>query len=450
MRRVGLAALVAGCAEAVAGGRWQNEAMEAARRGAEQAAAHARLTAGALSEAKPTTGQRPPVLPSQWVANASVAQFVDGRPGLAPPGGTTRQLVQDAGRKRRAELNPVRFPVAPAEWVDSPREWFNMTTYITESLIGLHVNGASVLIAEKAGAFEDLFNWLRFASSCGKVEHKGQSLDCWRLSIHSGSLGLSNQLLLDASSSPVFLENNVTQDSVEHSARYEFWEFDAGATLPWVWEAFSEDAFLRPMTCPDGEPYNTTMYIFHPKHQFDIAGQDLADLVGDTVFVCLDVITNQTMSTDHSYAWLTQWEVEVSPSWGQYENCNGYEPPTCWSAERFRVGHEAAYYLGQDAAQRQCQHNPLVGEWYSLPVGGKCKGDARPGDGSCSWRTVQKVKTIDGQCLFKGEAFRESCIGEGRAPFEKTSEAFLRAFASNNRSEGGCPPIDEDAASIIN
>merc|ERR1740121_552998 len=68
------------------------------------------------------------------------------------------------------------------------------------------------------------------------------------------------------------------------------------------------------------------MYIFHPKNEFDIAGQDLGDDKGDTVFVCLDALTNFSSFTDHSYAWLTKWEIEMVPQYGQYQNCNGYNP----------------------------------------------------------------------------------------------------------------------------
>ena len=62
---------------------------------------------------------------------------------------------------------------------------------------------------------------------------------------------------------------------------------------------------------------NITMYIFHPKTSFNISGQDLGDIVGDTFFTCVDVLTNQSSMVDHSYAWISEWNVEYAGTYGQ-------------------------------------------------------------------------------------------------------------------------------------
>ena len=54
-----------------------------------------------------------------------------------------------------------------------------------------------------------------------------------------------------------------------------------------------------------------------------------------------------------AYEWITEWTIDLIPRWGQYQNCNGYNPPSCLGASDFYVGHEAAQGLG-------------------LPTGGQC------------------------------------------------------------------------------
>ena len=120
------------------------------------------------------------------------------------------------------------------------------------------------------------------------------------------------------------------------------------------------------------------------------------------------------------------------------QNCNGY-PPTCFGANDVLVGHEAAQALGNHAGG-QCQTNPLVGEWWSLPERGRCVGDDTPEKGSCSWKATKK-KTIDSTCLFDLLKFKEACKADGRAPFSSATNIFLSAFAKNDPAEGGCPPI---------
>ena len=104
-----------------------------------------------------------------------------------------------------------------------------------------------------------------------------------------------------------------------------------------------------------------SMFIFHPKANFNIVRQDLGSPVGDSLFVCLEGNTGG----GHDYEWITEYRVEHVPNYGQYQNCNGY-PPKCFGVENFWVGHEAAFALGpmeSGIAAGQCTQNPLVGEW---------------------------------------------------------------------------------------
>ena len=115
-------------------------------------------------------------------------------------------------------------------------------------------------------------------------------------------------------------------------------------------------------------------------------------------------------------------QVESNTTFGQYQNCNGY-PPKCAGSNNFLVGHSGAQNQGPVPNNGQCSSNPLVGEWYSLPVGGKCTGEARPHDGTCTWRK-HHIKTIDSKCLIEQHGFKEVCAKDARAPFSAVSRTF--------------------------
>ena len=190
---------------------------------------------------------------------------------------------------------------------------------------------------------------------------------------------------------------------------------------------------------------NTTMYIFHPAAQFNIAGQDLGDAAGDVLFTCLDLMSSSNAAYDHGYAWISQWTVEILPVWGQYQNCNGYDPPQCLGANSWWVGREAAEGLAQNNAG-QCTFSNEVGEWWSLPVDGHCPSNQTAPDGiACTWRAAERVKTINSACLFKLHNFRSLCESDKRSPFVNATRAFLRAFASEDTGGGGCPACNTTA-----
>ena len=78
------------------------------------------------------------------------------------------------------------------------------------------------------------------------------------------------------------------------------------------------------------------MYIFHPRHEFNISQQDNGDADGDVYFVCEDLLTNASKAQGEDYQWLTHWSLELVPKWGQYQNCNNcnklrpFEEETSW------------------------------------------------------------------------------------------------------------------------
>lgn len=365
--------------------------------------------------------------------------------------------VQEASHKRRATHGEHTFTIAPAAFVGTPKEWFNYSSFETPHFYGWALNGNGMASDGPADDFSDIFAFMPSTRDCGETSYKSAPVRIWCFRTEKDDVKHSVAVLIDAGGLPVLIDQNTTTSSGKNQyIRYWFHEFQPGAVDPEFWSKFNQTAFLHPPTCPavsqeDSSSFlpalmTTTMFIFHPADNFDIAGQDLASELGDTVFVC-----NAVLDSPHApdnYSWLTKWEVEHVPVWGQYQNCDGY-PPHCSSREHFYVGHEAAYYIGSPAVlERQCRPNPLMGEWYSLPVGGECKDGEVPGR-TCSWRKVRRVKTIEGACLLRHE-FRTACQAGARAPFPAARAKFQAAFFSDKEAEGGCPPLPGsfDAESI--
>jgi len=212
-----------------------------------------------------------------------------------------------------------------------------------------------------------------FASYAGQITYAGQQVSEWTFAVQSSSYAL----LVRDDGVPLKVSQNVTAPTAVYNISTEFSNFvpDLG-DIEKVWDTFNITEYLSPMVCPaTSQPAATvvTMWIFHAKHVMDIVGQDLGDEAGDVVFVCQDVIANQSLATDHGYEWLTQWEIELVPRWGQYQNCNGH-PPQCIGGEKFWVGREHAEYMGTPAPARQCgASNEVTGMWFSCQLGGNVR-----------------------------------------------------------------------------
>ena len=287
-----------------------------------------------------------------------------------------------------------------------------------------------------------MFGWLVFAKYGGERTYEGVAASAWELTLPAH---VSSFLLLTraGTNTPLFFEQNVTLRSGAYSNSYRFLDFTAGGELPGLWDGFDPEEYRHPKPCPlKGPslppPTNQTIFIFHPRHQFNITRQDNGDLRGDAFFVCQDLFTNSSKRPGEDYQWITQWTLEHVPRYGQYQNCNGYPNPVCIGAEDFWVGHEAAIGMGQPNGGR-CARNQLVGEWFSLPLGGQCRGGARPDGTNCTWR-ASRVKTIDAQCLF-GHGYVQRCLEDRRAPFVSAEKLFTQAFASIDPAAAGCPAL---------
>jgi len=135
-------------------------------------------------------------------------------------------------------------------------------------------------------------------------------------------------------------------------------------------------------------------------------------------------------------------------AWGQYAFCNGYPVSNCIGRELFFVGREATGGIGafnddyKSDNAGQCSDNKSIGTWFSLPSKGECNENQDVGPESCSWKLLERVKTVNASCLFKHD-FVSSCTGETH-PWPKSSKKFEQVFMTDKFEEGGCPPVNPD------
>eukprot|EP01062_Namystynia_karyoxenos_P006705 TRINITY_DN1234_c0_g1_i1.p1 TRINITY_DN1234_c0_g1~~TRINITY_DN1234_c0_g1_i1.p1 ORF type:complete len:449 (+),score=108.01 TRINITY_DN1234_c0_g1_i1:73-1347(+) len=382
-----------------------------------------------------TPGGTPPrpQLPLDWSSQVVYVSIVDGKKSTMFDG-QDLNYYQENSKSRFCQVSNWKNQFAPASAVGTALEWINYTSYHVGTFSGVQLNGQTLLQSSNA-PYQTVFDWFQYAVFNGTVMREGVELNRWALQAPNVDLWL----LITKDGIPVV--QNTTTNGV--TTELTFINFKPNVTDPSLWEGFNKEDYLHPKPCAppaDPKPVNQTMYIFHPKNDFNITGQDLADALGDVFFTCEDFLLNQSSSIDHSYAWITQWEIELVPRWGQYQNCNGY-PPVCLGANDWWVGHEAANGLAAPEAG-QCQTNPEVGEWWSMPAGGLCKEGHRPGDGACTWRKSRRVKTIDSTCLL-ATGYKAACLKDKRCPFPSATALFNGAFASTDPKRGGCPDLGQ-------
>jgi len=362
----------------------------------------------------------------------------------------------DSDRQLDLRTQNGKSGFAPSAWVGTRMEWFNSSTWQVHNSSVMVLNGACLALPadESSSTFSDPFAWVKYAQPDGPCLHSSHAKGCTRvaLSVNSTAGGaFATTLVLEAVDDiPKYMSNTATCLSpkgcgpVRHnySQDYVFYDDFKWSVDPAVFTGLNLTSCYHPTACsaPSAVPVNMSMWIFHPAHNFNISGQDVGDVAGDTFFMCEDLLQGQPGYQDHNYGWVTEWEIEMLPQWGQYQNCNGY-PSRCIGMNDFLVGREAALNLGYPYAG-QCTKNELTGNWFSLPVSGQCAEGGSPGDGSCTWRITRRVKTIDSLCVTKTHGMRAACALEGRAPFSKAQGVFQAAFASEDSRAGGCPAID--------
>ena len=271
----------------------------------------------------PQLGLAPPI-PDAWSSTATTS--------ATSTQGAKAQVVlgEVLSTKRRVSIQEGDFPYAPAGYPDAIVE----NVFQFEGGQTVEINGACLELAHSSAIpFSSLFAWLPAAHDGGVVTHHGEPAHRWVYTV-AGVFGA--EVLFGTNNLPVAMTENFTDPSTKRpaSVTYEFANFTASALPGWdrTWSAMTR-ACAKPPRCEKppaaSQPQNVTMFIFHPPNNFEIAGQDLGDPLGDTLFVCQDILGGKPNATDHDYQWLSKWTVELLPWWGQYQNCNGQPSIPC-------------------------------------------------------------------------------------------------------------------------
>ncbi|GAB5358026.1 hypothetical protein AAMO2058_000423500 [Amorphochlora amoebiformis] len=197
----------------------------------------------------------------------------------------------------------------------------------------------------------------------------------------------------------------------------------------------------KPMVCdedPGGRYLSKDFFIAHPEDKFNISNQDLADVLGDTIFTCVDVIRNNTQKDEYSL--ISHYRISLDTRYGIYALCNGY-PGQCIERDLFHVGREAAFGFKDLAGQ--CANNSDIGNWYSMPSAGRCESRAQLMDGTCTWLIEERVKTINLTCPFEERGMLKACYEyDPKKPvFDAARIIFENSFASEDPAKGGCKDL---------
>eukprot|EP00729_Bicosta_minor_P000004 gene4-11307_t len=317
-----------------------------------------------------------PTLPQQWNA---VCNLAGGGVSSLPWPEEKTIVVEDGVARRTATRIISKFPLAPMDWIGTSEEYINITTYTMDNFTGLDVNGGTLAVSQLVSEWSSMWSWLHHANYTGIAVVNSIKTHTWE-AYYPNVLGPGSHLAYNASfkldnsssSVPVTYYMDFASASQNYTQDLVFSTFAAGVDVLApdardIFASFNVTDYTNPATCssnattppPPPPPLaaaaaaaaapatmNQTMYIFHPATNFDIQGQDLGNSAGDVLFTCLDVLTQTPKTMDHAYAWITQWTIEMVPTFGQYQNCNGYNPPSCYGVNDFWVGREAAEGTG--------------------------------------------------------------------------------------------------------
>eukprot|EP01102_Stenamoeba_stenopodia_P003008 TRINITY_DN1293_c0_g6_i1.p1 TRINITY_DN1293_c0_g6~~TRINITY_DN1293_c0_g6_i1.p1 ORF type:complete len:506 (-),score=98.62 TRINITY_DN1293_c0_g6_i1:108-1625(-) len=326
-------------------------------------------------------------------------------------------------------------------WCDNTQSL--LRTDVVQVLYGIPYNISSVLTATSAfesiqglcrptgGAYQNEFIWLPYStyeSTQNVTQFSGRTIECDWFEFTPSS---TQTLRLCVAADSAFVRLEVISPTgvviVDFSSAFSTAPFD-----PSVFNVSPQ--CYENVTCSEGPTQMLEVYNFHGVNDFTLNNTNVADLPGDANFFCAALISKAFPY----FEWISQWQIEVNSTWGEYAFCNF---GSCILGDEHLVGREAANGLGQPLAG-QCVDNGLVGTWYSLPVAAGCQANQSIGDNGCTWKVLQRSKTINASCLLE-QGIENVCKEEiDQIPFLNTQKMFAAAFLSDDPSQGGCPPID--------
>eukprot|EP00300_Choanocystis_sp_HF-7_P031669 c41228_g1_i1.p1 GENE.c41228_g1_i1~~c41228_g1_i1.p1 ORF type:complete len:442 (-),score=100.32 c41228_g1_i1:317-1642(-) len=400
-----------------------------------------------------------PQLPSQYHANVTISDTwpFDARP--PPPSAASKErpiFVRDSAKsfdqtKLRAMLTPIARKWSRAKSMDGTQGIMfvdraagkmtlseksdlsdlvpggcvvNITEYMHQDKGYEWVNGACAVSDQ---LFTDIFAWVPDAKSVGPGRVNGVDCDMW---IWGDAEGYFNATTCTRFNTPLAVYLSIMVDP--HAAATQ---------VSFVFDTFSPEAppasALDPPSscftqavCPTQGIQVLDMYIAHPNSTFEIANQNAANLLGDVFFTCFDVLTNGTQKDGYNV--VSWYRVQVLAQWGQYMECNGH-PPVCSGSTSFYVGRERGLACGD--LRGACSKDSSNGFWYSLTADGQCQGAQTVESGVCSWKILERVKTITMECLFETQGM----LGKCATGFLEAVPIFENAFQNSEISQGGCP-----------
>lgn len=286
---------------------------------------------------------------------------------------------------------------------------------------------------EDAG-FHSLFRWIYDASPAGQKVVDGVLCDVWQLG--NKSICLHGDIPVEMVSERSFGRHTMLQRWIFHQPVQRDYP-EQEVEVPTVCKSL-------PKPCGDGSIKKMDAYLFHPIGQFNISGQDVADLRGDALFLC----TAGSIWTGEDYKLFSHYELSVVQSFGQYAFCNYYSPSFCFGGDNQHVGRESPYSYGSVGGQCDVDESfwNTLGIWYSLPNGGLCTDDQELGQ-DCFWRIDRRIKTMEMSCLLNQQSVLQACSPQ--PPYLDVEQILTKALTSDNVSEGGCPAVTPPGASSI-
>ena len=158
----------------------------------------------------------------------------------------------------------------------------------------------------------------------GQHSVAGRSCALWRFTRGSGSV---NQSLCADGNIPVELNISTRNTSSaaaikEMHATYQFGPLSMQVDPSLLEKPAICDHVAPP--CGNGvgaEPVTLDAYVFHPglsAIDYSIEDQNVADLLGDALFICFDLLQHQKTFADHNYSLISRYSLHVSPAFGQY------------------------------------------------------------------------------------------------------------------------------------
>ena len=409
--------------------------------------------------AGPRAGPTPPTFPAAFSSDITLnmINFVNGQRYLQPG-----RFYYDGERKLERMDITEDYHIKSVPNVTAVDYFFEDTAWFA-------IDGQCRNLVNR-GRFFALFSWVKYAKFAGNVTASDGRTRCglWELDAPSGHVALC----ATADGLPVYW---TASNPKTPYITYNFTNVKVGSVPA---DTFALPAECSgPLTrCPGGKVETFEIYQAHPEGKFGLNNRNVADLLGDTMFLCFSSSAKKNSSSPNDdeneyvtiagdvnnnnnhrprlgvdgHGLVSLYEIEMFTGWGQYALCNGY-PPTCWGRETKAVGREASYGV-TGALGGQCGPAATIarmGTWLSLTAGGRCANASQPmglGAGACTWRVKALRKTIEGKCLLNARArgfphdFVESCTTED-LPLPKTTALFAAAFATNDTATGGCPAV---------